>query len=161
MGAEVQASSSHYGGDMTAEQALSQHFEALDLPQDAVRWLLDVWRAIQVFDDVADGDAVSRDDLDNALWASLVGLQVNPFHIAHGASLVPVLALQILKWQGADTAEQMGEADARSYMWRAGFYDLVLMVVCLVHGPEKAKGAALDVMRMYGETFADYQKEFA
>jgi hypothetical protein len=145
---------------LTPADILKASFDTLGFPADAQAWLLDVWRAVQVFDDVADGDEIARADLDSTIWASLVGLQINPFHVRHGASLVPVLALQILKWQGADTAEKQGEADARSYMWRAGYYDLVLMVACLVHGPEKAAALAPVVMRMYGETLDDYLKEF-
>lgn len=146
---------------MTPAEILQESFKVLDLPPDAAAWLLDVWQCIQVFDDVADGDDVSREDLDKTLWSSLVGLQLNPFHMQHGAALVPVLALQILKWHGSDAAEREGKADARSYMWRAGYYDLVLMVVCLVHGTEKAAALSSVVMRMYGETLADYQREFA
>lgn len=145
---------------MTPEQILAHSFEVLDLGPDASSWLLDVWRCTQVFDDVADGGSVSGDDLGHAIWASLVGLQMNAFHARHAAALVPVLALQILKWHGANAAERDGTADARSYMWRAGYYDLVLMVACLVHGPEKAAALSPVVMRMYGETLADYEKEF-
>jgi hypothetical protein len=145
---------------MTAEQVLQNSFTVLMLPPDASRWLIDVWRAIQVFDDVADGDPVSRDDLNHTLWASLVGLQINQFHMTHGASLVPVLALQILKWHGSDAAEREGNADARSFMWRAGYYDLVLMVACLVHGSEKAAALSPVIMRMYGEDLAEYLKEY-
>jgi hypothetical protein len=145
---------------MTPEQILSHSFGVLELPPDAAAWLLDVWKAVQVFDDVADGDAVSGDDLNHAIWASLVGLQINPFHARHGQSLVPVLALQILKWHAANHVERAGEADARSFMWRAGYYDLVLMVVCLCHGPEKAAAVSPVVMRMYGETLDEYFGEF-
>lgn len=146
---------------MTPEQILSQSFETLGLPPDAAKWLLDVWRAIQVYDDVADGDTVARDDLDRTIWASLVGLQINPFHMQNAASLVPVLALQILKWQASDVIERRGDADARSYMWRAGYYDLVLLVALMIHGPEKATALGPIIMQMYGETFEDYMKEFA
>jgi hypothetical protein len=119
-----------------------------------------MWQATQTFDDVADGDAVSRDDLDRALWSSLCGLQMNPFHVANAAALVPVVALQILKWHGADVAERAGQADARSFMWRAGFYDLILMVVALSLGVDAAREKAALVMSMYGETLHDYLKEF-
>lgn len=146
---------------MTPEEILKHSFKVLELPDDASSWLLDVWGCIQVFDDVADGDAVSGDDLGRAIWSSLVGLQMNAFHARNAAALVPVLALQILKWHGANDVERAGQADARSYVWRAGFYDLVLMVACLVHGPEKAAALSPVVMRMYGETFDEYLTEFA
>lgn len=145
---------------MNHSDILQSHLETIGLPADAVRWLVDMWQAIQTFDDVADGDAVSRGDLDRALWSSLCGLQMNPFHVQNAAALVPVVALQILKWHGSDVAERAGAADARSYMWRAGFYDLVLMVTALSLGVDASREKAALIMGMYGETLPDYLKEF-
>ena len=45
-------------------------------------------------------------------------------------------------------------------MWRAGYYDLVLMAVSLVHGAGFATLHGHHVMALYGETFEDYMKEF-
>jgi hypothetical protein len=56
--------------------------------------------------------------------------------------------------------ERAGNADAKSYMWRAGYYDLVLLVIQICHGYEKALLAAPSVMSLYGETLADYLGEF-
>ena len=39
------------------------------LPQPAVEWLVMVYDAIQVFDDVADGDQVAREDLNAAIFS--------------------------------------------------------------------------------------------
>jgi hypothetical protein len=66
----------------------------------------------------------------------------------------------ILKWQASDQAERAGRADARSFMWRAGFYDVVLMAVALCHGSGHATNVASDVMAIYGEKLEDYLKEF-
>jgi hypothetical protein len=52
------------------------------LPTPAVEWLLMVFDAIQVFDDVADGDPVAREDLNAAIWNTLVGMHQNAFFIA-------------------------------------------------------------------------------
>ena len=80
-----------------AAQSLIVHFENLDLPPEAASWLLDVWQLIQAWDDVADGDAIERDRLDQAIWASLVTMPANPFYIANFQALQAGLALQILK----------------------------------------------------------------
>ena len=129
----------------------------LDLPPQATAWLLDLWRVTQFFDDVADGDDFPRDDLDRALWAALIGMPANPFFMANCSTLLPVMAAQVLKWQASDKAERDGRADARSYTWRAGYYDVVLMVCHLCHGadfdPERA-------LALYGETLPEYIKEF-
>lgn len=135
--------------------------KVLALPAPAIEWLLMLWGAIQVFDDVADGDPVEREDLNAAIWNTLVAMNQNPFWIANAHNLSPVVATMILKWQASDHAERTGRADARSYVWRAGFYDVVMMVVALCHGTKYATDTAHLVMALYGETLEDYMKEFS
>ena len=132
----------------------------LALPAPATEWLMMLWGAIQVFDDVADGDPVEREDLNAAIWNTLVGMNQNSFWAANSITLAPVVATMILKWQGSDQAERAGKADARSYVWRAGYYDVVMMVVALCHGTKYATDNAHLVMALYGETLEDYMKEF-
>jgi hypothetical protein len=134
--------------------------EQLELPTDAIVWLLDLWHMSQVFDDVADGDEVKRSDLDKAVWKGLVAMPSNPFYTAHMTALQPALATAILKWKASDDAERAGRADERSFMWRAAYYDIVLLVVLLVHGYDKAMEKASVVMALYGEDFAKYREEF-
>ena len=135
--------------------------KVLALPAPATEWLMMLWGAIQVFDDVADGDPVEREDLNAAIWNTLVGMNQNSFWAANSLSLAPVVATMILKWQGSDQAERAGNADARSYVWRAGYYDVVMMVVALCHGTKYATDNAHLVMALYGETLEDYMKEFS
>jgi len=132
----------------------------LALPAPAIDWLLMLYGAIQVFDDVADGDQVQREDLNAAIWNTLVGMNQNTFWIANSHSLAPVVATMILKWQASDQAERDGKADAKSFVWRAGYYDVVLMTVALCHGTQQATEKAQQVMQLYGEKFDDYLKEF-
>lgn len=131
------------------------------LPAPAVEWLLMLWNAIQVFDDVADGDPVEREDLNATIWNTLVGMNQNTFWQANSHTLAPVVASMILKWQASDQAERAGKADARSFVWRAGYYDVVLMAVAVCHGTQRATQAAQQVMELYGETLEDYMKEFS
>ena len=140
---------------------LREHLtKTFQLPAPAVDWLMMIFNIIQVFDDVADGDPIDRQDLNRAIWDSLVGVYQNSFFVANAHILTPVLATMVLKWQASDTAERAGEHDARSFVWRAGYYDLVLMAVQIVHGPVIAAGNAHLVMRLYGENLDDYMKEF-
>jgi hypothetical protein len=146
---------------MTGINWLKENLQrVLLLPVPVVEWLVMVYDAIQVFDDVADGDTVERKDLNATIWNTLVGMHQNQFFITHNHHLVPLLAAMILKWQASDQAERSGEADARSFVWRAGYYDLILMAVSLTHGPGFATNNAHLVMELYGETFEDYMKEF-
>ena len=130
------------------------------LPAPAVEWLVMVYEAIQVFDDIADGDTVERKDLNATIWNTLVGMHQNAFFLANSHYLIPLLATAIMKWQASDHAERNGQADARSFVWRAGYYDLILMAVSITHGPGFATNNAHLVMELYGETFEEYMKEF-
>ena len=146
---------------MTGTDSLRQNLQqVLLLPAPAVEWLLMLWNAIQVFDDVADGDPVDRADLDGAIWNTLVAMNQNTFFLKNSDLLSPCLALAVMKWQASDRVERAGQADARSYVWRAGFYDVVLMAVQACHGVKFANDNAHLVMELYGEKFEDYMKEF-
>ena len=140
-------------------ETLEAHFiDALELPDTAVDWLLDLWRVIQVFDDIHDGDPVG--DVMPALWAGLVTMPGNPFYQANAAALQAAVATAILKWHAANEVEDAGQADERSYVWRAAYYDVVLLVALLCHGQAAALRLAPAVMLMYGEPFAAYREEF-
>lgn len=139
---------------------IRRHLEALMLPPDAQEWLLGMWQAIQVFDDFADGDTVERKDLDGVIWNTLIAMPCNPFFQQHSAQLGPLVSTMVLKWQASDAAERAGNANAQSYMWRAGFYELILMCVQLTHGPAAAMAVSGQVLGLYGESLDDYLKEF-
>lgn len=134
--------------------------ETLALPDDARAWLMSLWNVVQVFDDMADGDFPDRDKLDIAIFDAIVAMPANLFFNQHKAALLPLLAVAILKWKAADTAERAGTPTAMSYVWRAGFYDIVLACVQIIHGTENAMQIAASVMALYGETLPDYLKEF-
>jgi hypothetical protein len=129
-------------------------FDSLDLSPSANSLALDVWALIQVFDDIEDGHAPKKDEAERALYASLVGLPANAFYRQHGAAIGPALLLMIEKWKAANIVEKGRAHDAKSYMWRAGFYD-VLALICLCDGKRPQPALAL-----YGESYEDYMKEF-
>ena len=144
----------------TAEQMRQHLTQGLSLPADAVSWLLDLWNSIQTLDDYADSYHVGRPELDALIWRTLVGMPGNAWFLANAAALLPAVAQMVLKWQASDTVERAGKADARSFVWRAGYYDVVLMAVLLVHGPEAAQRTAHLVLSLYGEKLDDYMAEF-
>ena len=139
------------------KQNLEEHFQ---LPASAVEWLLMMFQVTQVFDDVADGDEVPREELNKCIWNTLVAMPLNPFFTANSTTLLPVVALSILKWQGSDAVECAGQASEMSFAWRAAFYDLCMIVVQACHGVKKATELSGDVLRLYGEDFETYRKEF-
>jgi hypothetical protein len=90
----------------------------------------------------------------------LVTFPGNPFFVANASALQTALATAILKWEASHTAERTNMADERSFMWRAAYYDIVLLVVLLCQGYESAMAKAPSVMALYGEKFLDYRAEF-
>lgn len=143
---------------MEEDRAIAEALVSLNLPPQACEWLMAVWRCIQTFDDYADGDTVSRDRLDQVIMETLVTMPGNSFYQQHQSWLLPAMLQMVLKWQASDLAERRGLADARSYVWRAGYYDVVCLVAALVHGP--ASELALAALSMYGEKFDAYLAEF-
>lgn len=132
----------------------------LSLPDDAIKYLDDFYHVIQAWDDFVDGDEMSRENKDRAIYASLVEIPSNPFFRQNASILLPIHSNLVLKWKASDTAELKGESLHQAYMWRAGFYDLVLQVVSIVHGPALAMQSAHEVMALYGESYEEYVKEF-
>jgi len=141
-------------------EQLRKSFQALSFPESAISWLLMMYEAIQVFDDYADGDKVDREELNSLIWNTLVAIPQNPFYLANSQALYPLIATSILKWQASDTIERKKKADAKSFIWRAGYYDLVLMVGTLCHGYGWGKDNAHIILNLYGEKLDDYLKEF-
>lgn len=147
--------------DLPPVEALRANLEGqFALPTAAADYLCALFKTIQGLDDWVDGDELARDDKDAAIWNAVAGLQLLPFYMQHAAMLLPLQANAFLKWKAADTAERAGQASPMAYAWRAGFYDIVLQCVLIVHGPHKAMAVAHEVMGLYGETLPDYLKEF-
>jgi hypothetical protein len=144
------------GGAMLRENLV----QVLQLPKPAVDWLCSLYEVIQIFDDYADGDEVPRERLNALIWDALVAMPGNSFFVANAPALLPVLAVQILKWQGADAREREGQPSEMAFAWRAGYYDVVLAAVAACHGADVAHHAAPLVLQLYGERYADYMKEF-
>ncbi len=139
---------------MTEADAIAKHLDSLLMPEAPKEWLLDVWHVTQVIDDAADGDKISGEDASSMSWAVFARMPLNEFYRQYQSVLQPVMVLQLLKWEAANAIEAGGEADERSYMWRAGFYDLMLMV-CHLCGMKNIGPA---VLAFYGETYAQYKE---
>lgn len=133
--------------------------QVFGLPSSAVAWLVMLWEVTQVFDDYADGDPVAREDLNNTIWNSLVAMPQNEFFDKHRFTLSPLVASLILKWQASDKVERSGVRNEKSFVWRAGFYDIILMCICIVHGSKAATEHGDKVMELYAEEFSEYIKE--
>jgi hypothetical protein len=138
---------------------LKENLKAFNLPSEAIDWLLMVYQAIQLFDDVADGDKVERKDLNDVIFNTFAGQFQNTFFLSNAHQLVPLLEVAIYKWQAADKQEKTNPT-AMTFAWRAGYYDLVLMALKICHGRDFVEKNGDLAMRLYGEKFEEYMKEF-
>lgn len=142
--------------------ALRSCFAEFCFPPAASEWLCDIFQVIQHIDDIADDGSITRPALNGLLWKSLVSLPANPFFQMYAHSLIPLLQSAVMKWQAADHVERQGIKDQlhKAYVWRAGFYDLVLHCFLLIHGPEAATADGWKVLALYGEKLNEYLAEF-
>lgn len=146
---------------MSAVDVLEEFYiEVLQLPEEASAWLLGLWHSTQFLDDVADHDDIDRKDFNIALNQLLVEMPANKFFAQHAPQLLMSVAVFIAKWQASDFLERLDKADQRTFMWRAGYYDVILTVVILCHGLHTATKMAPDIMSLYGETYESYKEEF-
>lgn len=135
--------------------------ETLVLSDEASEWLIALWEVIQLFDDIADGDQIDRDDLDAVIWNSLIGMPANGFYQRNAHVLIPLMSVALLKWKASDAVEREGNACATSFVWRAGYYDIVLAVVQIEHGVQAAMDIGQVVLKLYGESLEEYMKEMS
>ncbi|MCY4470299.1 MAG: hypothetical protein OXC08_16415 [Thiotrichales bacterium] len=127
---------------------------------DAVRWLLDLWDAFEVVDDLIDKDKpVSDERILRMLWEFAVDCPTNPFFLRHAHTLAPVLHLGVNHWIDANDLEREGtDASLRfSYILRAAYMSITQTVVELTRGREAMRECSLDIIRFFGtETYEEY-----
>jgi len=135
----------------------------LSLPDDACEYLLAVWDLSQGMDDWVDCTEAPLEDKYRVVWTATCGLPGSPFRMRHAPYLDPLMLNVVMKWRAAENVERqkIESLYPLSFVWRAGYYDLVLQVVMLVHGAEAAASVAHEVLGIYGEKLEDYMKEFS
>lgn len=133
------------------------YLEIYDSPR---QFMLSIWSLIQVFDDIHDGDSVDEKEFNSAMWSAFIYLPTNDFYRQNGSALASVISTQIFKWRAANHAEKEGLANEQSFMWRAGYFDILMLVYSLVYGVDRAQADAYKVMNCYIETIDQYYEEF-
>ena len=142
------------------QESLIKHFKTIGLSDLAISWLLIVWDMIQVFDDIADNDEVTRANLDKLIINSFFNYSTHSYFTNNMTMLAPVVLNCVYKWKSSDIAERSATHNEVSFVWRAGYYDLVLAALSIDKGQEYALENCHFVMAMYGEKYQDYLAEF-
>lgn len=142
-------------------QRVSALVESLSLGPLPSKWLMDLWHSIQALDDWADGASLKRGRIERVIFCALYELPANPWAMQYAADLYPLVGSAVLKWVGANAIEGAAGSDEhmlrRAYMWRAGYWDIVLSVVAIVHGPQVAMANAGRIASFYGESWEEYR----
>jgi len=123
-----------------------------DITGSACDFLVLLWGMIQFFDDVFDGDPVK--DFDRVLYASLLSLPLNEFYSQYRAALAPAIHMAIEKWHMANSRESAATGDARTFMWRAAYWDVAGTVCSITNNPNMRT-----VIALYAESYEEYLLE--
>jgi len=143
---------------MNFEDLLSKWFKG---NADAVSFALQIWEAAQIWDDMKDGAKQGSDDVEDLLAWLAFGKEYSPFFAKYQPILRPALLGMYLKWSAANVLEVGDEDDInKAYMLRAGFYDVLHLMVWLVGGNDWARRVGPEIYRAYGETLNELKREF-
>lgn len=106
--------------------------------RNAFEFLSAVYRIIELWDDLIDGDRTPvPDEINRAFYAALVTLPANPFYRAHGDVLGGAVLSCILAWHTANALHgRSPEHDAQAYTLRKQFINLVALSATLLGGVE-------------------------
>lgn len=119
-----------------------------------------LWDIAQVWDDLIDGDEVSKSSINKAFVDSLVTVQTNPLW----GPDISVNVLNIyLRWSDANSIEaDKNSTDddlAKAWMLRAGIYDIFVLLAAKLYGLDWATEIGPVVRKTYGETLQDFIQE--
>lgn len=129
--------------------------------EDAVHFATLIWEATQEWDDLVDEAKV--DQSSTLLQFMAFGMDHQPFFKANRDTLRPALLMVYLNWRDANVLEAGGLVEDlhKSYMLRASIYSFYVLMAWIVGGEHHSARVGPEIQRFYGETFAEYAKEFA
>lgn len=113
------------------------------------------------WDDIVDGDPITQDQVNSAFSLALFDLPKHPYWFQFGLN---VHFLNVyLRWRDANIIEADPSSTdndlSKTYMLRAGIYDLFVIIAYHLYGDEWAKTIGVTVRKFYGETLAEYVEE--
>jgi len=130
--------------------------------QAAVELGVTLFEISQAWDDLVDGDAISPDEINRCFLNCLVIIPLNPV-----AAMMPELPHHIynvfLRWRDATWLENNEPTDDnlnKSYMLRAGLYDVFVLIAAKLFGDQYASTIGPSVRKFYGEQLKEFKKEF-
>lgn len=126
--------------------------------QDAINLSLMLLDVAHAWDDLVDGDEV--EDIDKIFRYLIYDIPMNPVY-----RIIPGINCHLLniflRWRDATTMESKEDRDLeKTYMLRAGIYDMFSIIVYHLFGDERAKEIGPKIRALYGETLQGLKEEF-
>lgn len=132
--------------------------------EEAINFVVRVFRALHVWDDLIDKDKpVSDDEIHAVFWDLLVGLPADRFYQANLGLLSGTLVNSIVNWHIANKLEREGNEKDKSiaFILRGAYIDVLSTSALIVGGLDWAREIGPDIRRWaHEETFDQYLNNF-
>jgi len=128
--------------------------------QDAIALSFMLLEVAHVWDDLIDEDEVSKENIDKVFKYLIYDIPMNPIY-----KMIPGINSHLLniflRWRDATAMESKENPDLeKTYMLRAGIYDIFSIITYYLLGDEKAKEMGPKIRALYGETLEGLKEEF-
>lgn len=118
--------------------------------QHALDFVLDIIQIAEVWDAITDRDPIDDAQLDNAMWAAVLRLPLNPFYHKHATYLTPLIVHAINTWKDANVLAK-GNRDQRAVAYTLRHMDLQIVqaVVRLTRGDAVLRQLGPEIWTLY------------
>ena len=135
-----------------------QHFYKGDA--DAVSLSMMLIEVCDIWDDLIDGDTVQNADIDRVFRYLIYDIPMNRVYMSIPGINCHLLNV-FLRWRDATNMEAEDAPDLeKTYMLRAGVYDMFSIIAFHLFGDEWAKEIGPSIRKLYGETLDSLRREF-
>jgi hypothetical protein len=132
---------------------------------EATVFVVRVFRALHVWDDLIDKDKnVTDDEIHAVFWDLLIALPSDPFYRAHLQLLSSTLVNAVINWRIANKMEREGDDKDKSiaFILRGAYIDVLSAAAFIVGGIEWVNKIGPDIRRWaHEETFDEYLTNLA
>lgn len=144
--------------DREAIEVLSR---AMQGNPDAVDFCLTLNSIVEKWDDLHDGDKqVSKEDINRAFTAALIGLPRNPFYRRYMEELLPVMTEALLAWHDSNELAKGGDHDRKmAWMLKQQVTRVCNHCAYIIGGLDWYRTVGADICRIFTETQEEYLQE--
>ena len=132
---------------------------------EAVQFVVRVFRALHVWDDLIDKDKeLTDDEIHSVFWDLLIVLPADSFYIRNQALLGSTLMNAVINWHIANKLEREGDEKDKSiaFILRGAYIDLLSTAAFIVGGIEWVQEIGPTIRRWaHAETFDEYNINLA